>query len=375
MTEKTSSIPAAASPDLGDFEIVFGSGGTVALLAAAGAYSACQLAGLKLRRIGGASGGAVLACMAASGLGAPQTLRLTIQTSFNDHVNYRHGIYKSVQNGIEQVKAIVVDTNEKPAQDSAHPDYPEWPVTGLLGTTGLGRYIKEQADKAGVQSWPESFWTIATTKSGEQVIFNKDGVFLVCFNGQLVQLSKKTVPLEIAVRYSATIPGIMAALEYKGTLLYDGSLSRDGLCPVGPLIRNFGADPEKIIACRVLEDAHNSMPGRLHRLLRAAWWVEPDYNWGPETAGVIELRPHIDHVYSLRFGISEDEKWLAVLVSFETALAKFALQEILSGEARYRARSIFKALGYWRDSFPAPVGAPQLLARRAEAVFADHQLY
>lgn len=375
MSERSQTIQTTAGEEVSDYEIVFSAGGTVALLAAAGSYSACHLAGIrKFRRIGGASGGAVFACIAATGLSAPQALRMTIETGYDDHVNYKHGIYKSIRRGLKQVQSLVCES-EQPFSEPDHPDYREWPATGIFGTCGLGRYIKQQAEAVGVDRWPDPFWTIATCKDGSQVIFNNDGVFLVTLGGQLVQLSTQTAPMDIAVRYSATIPGIMAALEYKGMMLYDGSLSRDGLCPVGVLIRSFGADPEKILACRVLEDAHNSVSGRLHRFLRAAWQVEPDYNWGPETAGVIEMRSHIDHINSLRFGISEDEKWLAVLVSFENSVAKLAHAGILHGEALQRSRAIFKGLGYWRDAFPAPLGAKQPLARRAEAVFSEHGLF
>lgn len=359
-----------------DYEIAFGAGGTVALLGSAGAYSACHLAGLtRFRRIGGASGGAVFACVASTGLAAPQALRMTIETSFDDHVNYKHGIYKSVRRGLRQLQTGITQAPQASASEPENPDHREWPVTGLLGTCGLGHYIRQRAQEAGVDSWPDPFWTIATTRDGSHVIFNNDGVFMVRTNGQLVQLSSETPPIDIAVRYSATIPGVMAALEYKGMLLFDGSLSRDGLCPVGVLIRNFGADPTKILALRVMEDSVQTMAGRMHRFWRSVWQVEPDFNWGPETAGVIEFRPNIDHLNSLKFGISEDEKWLAVLVSMETTLTKLAFEGILEGDSLYKARSVFKALGYWRDAYPAPIGAPQLLAQKAEAVFVEHGLY
>jgi hypothetical protein len=168
---------------------------------------------------------------------------------------------------------------------------------------------------------------------------------------------------------------VLAAIEYKDMMLFDGGLSRDGLCPVGFLIKLFGADPKKIIACRVGEDTLKPVSGRLTRFARWIWQVHPEYHWGPETAGVIEFRPEISHVHSLKFELTPDEKWLAILVSFEAACMRFALQGMLHGEGLYRVQKILNDLGQWRDYIPAPAGAPQLLADRAAKIFTEHELY
>lgn len=356
-----------------EFDLAFGSGGSAAVLAGAGFYSALQLAGIKkFRRIGGASGGAIAASIVATGLPAPQVLRLALDVKFDEHVNYQHGIYKSISRGVGDLKGLVGGTPS--SREEEHPDHREWPVTGLLGTSGLGAYIRQQADAVGVKHWPDAFWTVATTKDGRQVVFNKDGVFLVEKDDSLVQLSTETVPLDIAVRYTATIPGVLAALEYKGMLLYDGSLSRDGLCPVGVQIRHFGADPRKVIAMRLFEDALHPISGRVQWVLRSLWRVPPEYTWGPETAGVIEFRPPIEHIFSLNFGLSPDQKWLAILISFDSALSRLAFEGLLNGDALKQARALFAELGFWRDITPSSIGAPQKLAERAELVFTNFGL-
>jgi len=358
----------------GHYDLLFGTGGATALLAGAGLYSACQLAGLsKFRRIGGVSGGSIFACIASTGVPASQALRMTIETNFDEHVKFEHGIYKSIRRGWSNLGSLISRSGSEELDE--HPDYREWPITGLLGTSELGLYIRNHAASVGVDCWPESFWTMATTKDGSPVVFNKDGVFLIRTNGQFVQLSGEPVPLDIAVRYSGTIVGVLAALEYKGMFLYDGGLSRDGLCPVGVQIRHFGADPCRILACRPTEDSLDPVNGRVHRLLRKAWQVDPDYNWGPETTGVIEFRPRIDHVFPLKFRLSRDEKWLAVLFAFDNAVSRLAFEGILHGEDLLKARALFKDLGYWRDCFPAPIGAPQPLSERVEAVFTSYGLY
>lgn len=357
------------------YEIVFSSGGAASVLAGAGAYAACQLAGIrKFRRIGGVSGGAILGSVIAAGITAREGLHLAVETEFGEHVNFKHGIYKSVRRKLREARRVLKKT---PAVKEFYGDrdYAEWPSTGLLGTCGLGRYITALHEAKDSFGWPDGFWTLATTKDGSQVVFNKDGAFLIKTDGVLTQLADTPPPLDIAVRFSATIPGILAALDYKGMMLFDGGLSRDGLCPVGVQIRHFGADPKKIIACRVGEDSLSPVSGTLHRMARRVWQVHPEFHWGPETAGVIEFRPQIEHVHSLKFQLTRDEKWLAILVSFEACLARLALEGLLESDKLDRAQRLFAEIGYWRDAHPAPASAPQLLSCRVESCFAEHGLW
>ncbi len=356
------------------------SGGTVAVLAGAGKHSACQLAGIdSFSLYYGVSGGAIFNAMRALGRSPKDCLHMAIFEDFSSHVSIRGGILGSFSEFKELVGAAkrLARISAAPAEERADLIGDEtWLGTGILGTKGLGEFIKKNARETGLgESWPETYCTMATLKNGSQVVFNKDGVFLVDLKDKKVQLSSKPVPLAMAVRYSATIPGIMVALEYEDHLLFDGALSRDGLCPVGVLIRHFDVQPEKIIACRVGEDATHFIFGPAQRAVRRIWMVHPDYHWGAETAGVVEFRPPIDHIHSLKFNLSRDEKWLAILISFESCLKSLAFNGYLSGERLQEAQSLFKSIGYWRDMLPAPSGSPQLLADRAERVFAEHGLF
>ena len=363
--------------DKSDFELAISSGGATSVLGGAGTLLACEIAGIHtFRRIGGVSGGAIVSSLKALGVPTTRLLQLALSCDFSDHLCLQHGIMGAIK-GLSNSFSKVIRKEDETCQTSEEPDHVTWKVTGLYGSDGLGAYIEGQAVEVGrtKSEWPESYWTMATTKDGSQVVFTRDGVFHIKLNGQMTQLSTTPPPLATAVRYSCTIPGVLAALEYKGNLLFDGALSRDGLCPVGMMIRHFGADPYKIIACRVGEDSLKPVSGRLHRMARRIWRVHPEFHWGPETTGVIEFRPQIEHVHSLKFKLSTDEKWLAILVSFEACLGQLAIEGIADADALARARSIFKGFGYWRDAQPAPIGAPQLLSQRVERCLADHGLF
>lgn len=357
--------------DKGDFELAVSSGGATSALAGAGTLLACQVAGIdRFRRIGGVSGGSLVTVLKSLGLSNVDLVKLALTTEFKDHLCLKHGIVGAIK-GLRNLGAKEVDCH------TGQEKYATWKVTGFYGSDGLGAFIEQRASEAGYSAevWPASFWTMATTKDGSQVFFDKDGVTLIRINGDVVKLDDKPPPVATAVRFSCTIPGVLAALEYKDMLMFDGALSRDGLCPVGLLIRHFGADPYKMIACRVGEDSLKPVSGRLHRLARRIWRIHPEFHWGPETTGVIEFRPQIEHVHSLKFELSTDEKWLAILVSFESCLSQLALEGLLDEEALRKSQDIFKGFGFWRDAQPAPLGAPQLLTNRVERCLIEHGLY
>ena len=355
------------NPD--DLELAVSSGGSAAVLAGVGTFVATELAGIsKWRRLFGVSGGAVITSLAACGMTSKEMIGMALAVDFDGLITWREGILYPF---FRLLGAAPAD-----GSDLIHdPDWRETHWTGLFGTCGLNRIICEQTSQLGMcGQWPDNFATMATTRDGSQVVFNKDGVFHLTLDGDQVQLADKPVPLAFAVRASSTIPGVLAALEFKGITLYDGAMSRDGLCPVGMLVRNFGADPKKVLACRVGEDNLKPIMGRLHRAARVFWRVHPHFHWGPETAGVMEFRPAIDHVQTLKFKLSPDEKWYAILTSFEACVARLAVEGILYGDKLQEAREIIASLGYWRDAVPSPLGEAQRIAANAERVFRQHGL-
>lgn len=368
---KISSITQNTSTE-DSYDLAVSSGGPTAILAGTGTVVACELAGIKnFRRIMGVSGGGIFSSILSSGPSVSEVVHLVTETDFGKYVRIEEGFASAVADSIRRIRKVPSSKPNKPGR----PHFEEWNVSGVLGSAPLGDFILDQLSSRGISGWPERFVTMATTRDGSALVFNKDGSFLINNDGIKTQLATEPVPVDMAVRASATIVGVIAAIEYRGMMLFDGGLSRDGLCPVGLQIRHFGADPRKIIACRVGEDSLSPVSGGLHRLARVLWQVHPDYHWGPETAGVIEFRPQIEHVHSLKFDLTRDEKWLAILVAFEAASAKLALNRVLTGDNLSRVQSIFEDLGYWRDYMPAAAGETQVLADRAEKILAKHGLY
>jgi predicted acylesterase/phospholipase RssA len=358
---------ASKEAGVSDYELYISAGGVTAVLSGVGFQLAASLAGVrKWKRIHGVSGGSIIAAVSACGHSAQTLLSLALNLQFGDYVCWRRGVLGAFfTNPLAMTRSV----------PQANNDWRECHWWGLLGTAGVGGCVSDYAEQLGLEgSWPAGFTTMATTRWGDPVVFHEGGAFIVK-DGREIVIADKPVPLALAVRASCTIGGIMVPLRFKGHTLFDGGLSRDGFCPVGVPIRHLGSNPDKMIAVRVNEVHPTTFIGKVHRAVRYLWWVHPDYHWGPETAGVVEIYPPIQHVPTLKFGVSRDEKWLAILLAFQESLAVLALEGILHGDKLAEAREIMEELGYWRDFMPAKLGQVQRLSTKAEEVFSRHGLY
>ena len=364
--------------DLTGFDLCISSGGAAAVLGGTGAVVAAQLAGLNSwRRLGGVSGGSLVSAMVASGLDSNELLRLATESKFASYLT-------ACQGAIGLIPRLLGWKFKHPEHN--RPDQQNCRYNGLFGSDNLGLLVEKVINERGPEHehlfckasgdtrWPVNLWTMATTRDGGQIVFDADGVHRISTCGFKSRMSNEVAAPGTALRASCTIPGVMASVDYRGIRLYDGAMSRDGICPVGVQIRHFDADPSKIIAVRIGEDLHKPILGRLHTAARIVCGVHPDFHWGPETVGVIECRPQIDHVHTLKFVVSDDEKWLAILIGFEAMLSALALNGILQGERLLQARSILKCVGFWRDAIPAAIGRHQRLALRIKDCFTEHGL-
>ncbi len=337
------------------YNLVVSSGGSRAILAGAGTIVACHLAGItQFRTVGGVSGGSIPTALLASGIAAPKLLRHAMAVDFSELVDWEAGIFGSVlaflkKDFYEQVR--------------------NRPVNGILNTEKLGAFIESFSP-----TWPENFWTMAAA-GNSQIVFTKDGVFEFTADGKRITLSDKPAPLGLAIRASCTIPGIISAVQFGDRYLFDGALTRDGICPVGVKIRHFGFIPGNTIACCVGEEFMNGIAGYLRRLWRSLFGGDSTPEWGPETGGVIEVHPHFNHINALSFKLSEDDKWLAVVLSFRETVIHLADQGVLTGEARKKAFAMLAELRCVRQMKPASQDKPQLLASKAAQVFLQHGLY
>ncbi len=352
-----------------EYYLTFSSGGSTAFLASLGALLSCSAAGLnKFRMLGGVSAGAIASALTSTGLNAVDLLHLGLGLDFNEHLGLWHDLRRNWRRYFKSSKSPIYENEQEPIQRRC---------TGLLSTDRLGSFIENYATTGGTSPsiWPKAFWTMATTREGLAVLFKADGVYQISRSGLISKLSDTAVALSAAVRMSCSIPGIFAAMRYKGMYLFDGALTRDGFCPVGVQIRHFGTNPRKIIACNMGADILDPIGGPLHSFCRGSWGIDTQRSWGPETTGVIEFRPQINHVHALKLKPTRDEKWLAILISFESCSSRLALEGILKGENLCKVQSILRSLGNWRHTFPSKQGAPQVFSARAEACFAEHGLF
>lgn len=375
--------------DFASYHYVVSSGGTVATIAGAGGLSALDFASggggrLKLGSIGGVSGGSIVAALYAIGMTPKELLHMALEEDFSRHITIKGGFFGPLSQMKQLICAIRMRIRMSCDVACEHGemlgDDVGWASTGLFGTSRLGQLIQRRAYQTGLgDAWPENYWNMATLKDGSQIVFRLDGAHKISWRkdgtSEITKIADKPPPLPLSVRASCAIPGIMTAVEFQNMLLFDGALSRDGFCPVGFMIRHFGLNPQKIIACRVGEDAAHYILGPTQRTIRRIWMIHPDYHWGPETAGVITFRPPIDHIHTLKFNLSRDEKWLAILIAFESCVKTLAFHGLLDGDRLIQAREMFKEIGYWRDIIPATLGEKQHLADRAEKVFADNGLF
>ncbi len=341
------------------YHLTLSSGGSQSFLASLGAVIACHAAGLRqFRTLGGVSAGSICAALLSLGLDAVQLLHLGLELDFKAEI----GTKGQLRNFLSALGSKATST------DCRH--------TGLLQTSSIGNYLDKIAEFRGCGGhWPAKFWTMATTKSGMPVVFKSDGVFLIERDNSVKQLSLEPPKLSDAVRMSCSIPGVFAAMKYQGKLMFDGALSRYGFCPVGLQIQHFGVDPRTIIACNLSVDRLDPISGSFHSLCRRTWGIDQKWEWDDDTVGVIEFRPQIYHVPALQFAFSQDAKWLAVLIAFESCCARLALEGVLHGERLEFVKQVLYELGNWRHAKPALQKRPQLLAKRAETVFCAHGLF
>lgn len=340
------------------YYLTISSGGAASVLGGLGAMLGCKASGIdSFRMIGGVSGGSIVASLAAVGIPIPKLLQLGLNLNFKQMVS----LWSDFLNPLKFIY-------QKPVEK----ELTNWRATGLYGTEALAAKLHEHYHANGATEWPKHFWTMATTKEGAPVVIKANGVHLIGLNGKVVTLDDSPPSLERAIQMSCTIPGVISAFRYKGRFLFDGALSRYGICPVGMQIQHFGTDPRKIIACHIGDDSKDPLIGRFHSVCRFSWGVDPHRNWGEETTGVVEFRPNIEHVHTLKFHLSRDEKWIAILIGFEACVARLALEGILQGERHRQVQDILRELGYWRNAIPAEIGKPQPVADRAEACLREH---
>ncbi len=178
------------------WHLVCGSGGSKAGLTSTGVILACRAAELKLDTIGGVSGGAIPAVMAAAELPSHRLIELAKVTDFSGLLDKK----KLITPLIRERKPIDL------LQD------------GMYGSSKLGALTD-----AHVKEWPTKFWTMAVGDHSE-MMFTKNGVMEYTREGGKNLVSNKPAQLGDAIRATCAIPGVLESVTLVGRRLFDGAL-------------------------------------------------------------------------------------------------------------------------------------------------------
>ncbi len=308
-------IAAAATVprEVSDRHLVVGSGGSRTLTMSAGALLALENVGLRhWSSAGGVSGGAIVALLIAAGYSGAYLVRTVIDLDFETLLE------KSSSAGV--LRALLLK------------EYYAWklPETGALKTKKLGDYLE-----ALVPTWPANFWTIAVNKSG-YILFLPDGVYSFSKESNTtVRLSSQPAPVSLALRATCTVPGLMQPLLYNSVPLYDGYLSEYGACPVQiPMLVNR-AEQSQIFALDSGEE-----PSLLAGLSKLFWstifggfrWLKTKLADAGYQPAVNLIKPELQKLPGLKFKLSKEEKWQAVMSGFCAAVQMLTERKLVPSE-------------------------------------------
>lgn len=302
----------------GPFNLVIGSGGSRAILGGSGAILTCHLAGITWNTIGGASGGTIPASLFAAGLSPAELVRGVIDIDFQSMLHRKASWFRLMM-------ALML----KYRYDETRP------IKGVFGTRKLEDYINSR-----VPQWPENFWTVAIDGK-DRILFTAKGAFRRTPEGIVTQLAGDLPTVGQAVCATCAVPGILDAVKWQDIHLFDGALGVDGRCPTEVVQDHFGYDASTTIAVDVGEDSV-----KRSKLLRMLWkmWCRGDCEiegWGPEKSdGLILIEPPNARFHALRFSLSPDQKWEAVMCGFVGAIDPLTERGLLQGEALTIAQTV-----------------------------------
>lgn len=303
-----------------EFHVVFGAGGSKAILGATGAIVAFEMCGFnKFATIGGVSGGSIPAAFYANGTPAQELLQLAIGADFTKFLIPKSG-------WLSRIWALL----------SKYRYERTLPLKGVYS----GKPIQELIDET-VTSWPSGFWTMATSLSGHSVLFTRRGAY---WNWETAAESKPEgfegpVSVGTAVNASCAIPGIIDAVEYSGWHLFDGAIGDAGNCPVRPVQLRLGAKPEQVIAVDLPDDSVKN-----NRWLRMLWHLRCGGSCGnldathpSEEDGTIVISPVINGFHGLTFNLGRAAKWNAITASYVATVRRLEKAGLIREDLKAKA--------------------------------------
>lgn len=284
--------------DTPEFHVVFGAGGSKAILGGAGAIVAFEMCGFnKFATIGGVSGGSIPAVLYANGVSAADLLKLAVAADFTKFLIPRTGI-------LRRLWALLSKYRYEKTR----------PVDGIYDGDPLRKYIDEQ-----VPQFPENFWTLATSRCGHSIMLTKDGSHWNWNKHKVADGFDGPLSPGTAVLASCAIPGIISAVHHSGWHLFDGAVGDSGNCPTEPVEKLYGVKPDRIIAFDMGEDSIKDS-----WLLRALWHLNCGGSCGPleakhpteEFGNIVIMPKEVDTFHGLTFNLTKSAKWQAISAAF-----------------------------------------------------------
>ena len=311
------------------WHLVCGSGGSKAGLTSTGVILACRAAEIKLDTIGGVSGGAIPAAMAAAELPSHKLIDLAKATDFSGLLDKK----KWLTPFIKEHKPIDL------LQD------------GMYGSSKLGALTD-----AHVKEWPKKFWTMAVGDHSE-MMFTKNGVMEYTREGGKNLVSNKPAQLGDAVRASCAIPGVLESVTLVGRRLFDGALGKFGKCPTAMVTSHFGVPSENIIASLPV-GAMSTINKSLYLFAKyLSGNLEKEHRGLSETAGIV-IRPEVNSFHSMKFLLNSNQKDEAILAGYRSAIDEFAKAKLISGDKLKAASAAGESMASLEHFFRPPTVSP-----------------
>jgi len=317
------------------WHLVCGSGGSKAGLTSTGVILACRAAEIKLDTIGGVSGGAIPAVMAAAELPSHKMIELAKMTDFSGLLDKK----KLLTPFIRERKKIDL------LQD------------GIYGSSKLGELTDLH-----VKEWPAKFWTMAVGRESE-VMFTKNGVVEYTRGNSQHLISSKPAQVGDAVRATCAIPALLESVTYLGRRLFDGALGRFGKCPTQMVTTHFGVHADNVIASLPVGAMSYVNKGLYLFAKYLSGNFEKDRSGLAETAGIV-IRPEVNSFHSLKFLLNSNQKDEAILSGYRAGIEQFAKADLIGGQKLEAARAAGLSIEALEHYF-RPV-APNLYNRNPE---------
>jgi len=332
-----------------EYHVVFGAGGSKAILGAAGAILGFEMCGFnKFATIGGVSGGSIPGALYANGVSAQELLQLAIGADMTKFLIPKTG-------WLSRIWALI----------SKYRYERTLPIKGVYSGTPIQELIDEE-----IESWPGGFWTMATSLSGHSVLFTKHGAYWNWKVAEHPEGFEGPVSVGTAVNASCAIPGIIDAVEYSGWHLFDGAVGDAGNCPVLPVQLRLGAKPDKIIAFDLPDDSVKN-----NWWLRMLWHLRCGGSCGnidathpSEEDGTIVISPVIDGFHGLTFNLSRYTKWNAITASYIATVRRLEKAGLIAVERKEKALELCERL----EKVTFTLALSPLVVAEVEKLFAEY---